>query len=180
MNRSIRASGFMLAVLLLSAAPTRGADLVVLTPQTWDEFVPQGKEVDAIYGDMVLRNDKIIAVIANAVAGRNANMTVTNVGGGVIDLTLRTEMNDQLSAFYPLGKTMAWRTAGKIEDARGQAEVKLTFRSAATPARPGAQVTYTLKDGSPALVVETKVINSTDKPVKYALVDEVRADASFT
>src|SRR4051812_26245813 len=141
MNRSIRASGFMLAVLLLFATPTRGADRVVLTPQTWDEFVPQGKEVDAIYGDIVLRNDKIVAVIADPVPGRNANMTVTNVGGCVIDLALRGEMNDQLSPFYPLGKTMAWRSAGKVQDARGQGEVKLTFHSAATGTRPGAEVT---------------------------------------
>src|SRR5215217_1417559 len=107
----------MLAVLagaLLFASPAPAADLVVLTPQTWDEFAPQGKEVDCIYGDVVLRNDRITAVIANPVAGRNANMTVKDVGGCVIDLTLRDEPNDQLSAFYPCGKTMAWRAAGQI------------------------------------------------------------------
>ena len=168
------------SICLFCPAFARGADLVVLTPQTWDEFVPHGKEVDAIYGDIVLRNDKIIAVIAEPVAGRNANMTVTNVGGCVIDLTVRPDMNDQLSAFYPLGKTMTWRTAGKIEDARDEGEVRVSFRSKATATRPGAEVTYSLKDGAPALVIETRLINSTDQPVKYALIDEVRADASFT
>ena len=117
-----RVAALVLApALSLCVAPARAADLVVLTPQTWDEFVPQGKEVDAIYGDIVLRNDKIVAVIADPVKGRNANMTVTNVGGCVIDLTLRAEMNDQLSAFYPLGKTMNWRADAKIEDARDEA-----------------------------------------------------------
>ena len=43
----------------------------------------------------------IVAVIANPVAGRNANMTVRDVAGAVIDLTLRDRQADQLSCFYP-------------------------------------------------------------------------------
>lgn len=80
--------------------PTLGhaAEFTILCERNWDEFVPQGKEVDAIYGDFVLRNDKIVVVIANPVPGRNANMTVKDVGGCVIDLTLRGRPNDQLSA----------------------------------------------------------------------------------
>src|SRR5215203_2556926 len=134
MNRTTRRFAGALAVLVANAMtpPIRAADLVIITPQTWDEFVPQGKEVDCIYGDLVLRNDKIVAVIANPIAGRNANMTVKDVGGCVIDLTVWPETNDQLGAFYPLGKTMAWRASGAIAEVRGAAEVQLTLKSDAT------------------------------------------------
>ncbi|MGB1708939.1 MAG: hypothetical protein ACPHF4_13995, partial [Rubripirellula sp.] len=35
----------------------------------------QGKEIDWIDGDYVLRNDQVVAVIARPGAGRHANMT---------------------------------------------------------------------------------------------------------
>ena len=37
--------------------PATGAEVHQLTPANWDERIPAGKEVDAIYGDYVLRND---------------------------------------------------------------------------------------------------------------------------
>ena len=86
---------------MLSQFHVQAADLVQLNAENWDEFAPQGKEVDCIYGDYVLRNDVIVAVIGEPKEGRNANMTVRNVGGAVIDLTRRDHSNDQLSAFYP-------------------------------------------------------------------------------
>ena len=90
-------------MLLLAGAMAAAAEFAVLSPQTWEAFAPHGKEVDAIYGDYVLRNDKIVAVIAQPLATRNANMTVRNVGGCIIDLTERNAQNDQLSAYYPAG-----------------------------------------------------------------------------
>ena len=75
-------------------ATGHAAEIAVLTPETWDEFAPQGKEVDCIYGDYVLRNEHVVAVIARPVAGRNANMTVKNVGGMLIDFTSRKNQND--------------------------------------------------------------------------------------
>ena len=91
------------AIVLLAAlaAPARAADLVALSPQTWERYIPRGKEVDAIYGDFAMANDQIVAVVANPRRGRNANMTVREVGGCLIDLTRRDRQSDQLSAFYP-------------------------------------------------------------------------------
>ena len=92
-----------LVVLLasrLAFAQGPKCELAILNEKIWDQFVPTGKEVDAIYGDFVLRNDKMIVVIANPVAGRNANMTVKDVGGAIIDLTTRDRQSDQLSAYY--------------------------------------------------------------------------------
>src|SRR6185437_3116331 len=128
------------------------AELAVLKPQTWDEYAPQGKEVDCIYGDFVLRNDEIVAVVAQPIAGRNANMTVRNVGGGIIDLTRRDEQSDQLSAFYPGGTQMAWRSVDGAEHTTGGDKNAVTKAKSVTltcldePAadKPAALVRYTL------------------------------------
>jgi len=64
-------------------------EIARLAEDNWDEFVPEGKEVDAIYGDMVIRNDYLTAVVAQPTAQRNANMTVRTVGGCLLDLTVR-------------------------------------------------------------------------------------------
>ena len=90
MKNRILVSLLALGMLSLLGFSARAADLVALSPQTWERYAPQGKEVDAIYGDFVLANDQIIAVIAHPRRGRNANMTVRDVGGCLIDLTRRT------------------------------------------------------------------------------------------
>src|SRR5262245_26429846 len=91
----------LIAVVGLVGIHCQAAEVAILGEETWEEFIPQGKEVDGIYGDFVLRNDQIVAVIAQPLATRNANMTVRNVGGAIIDLTKRNSQNDQLSAYYP-------------------------------------------------------------------------------
>src|SRR6516165_3009030 len=104
----------LLALGLLTAlvAPAGAADLVALSPQTWDRYIPEGKEVDGIYGDFAMTNDQLAAVIAHPRRGRNANMTVREVGGCLIDLTRRDRPNDQLSAFYPGASLRDLRFAG--------------------------------------------------------------------
>ncbi|HEX7446464.1 MAG TPA: isochorismatase family protein, partial [Pirellulales bacterium] len=174
-------------------ADHRGVEVAVLSPDTWDEYAPQGKEADCIYGDVVLRNDRITAVIARPVAGRHANMTVRNVGGAVIDLTSAAEPNDQLSAYYPGGPGMNWR-AMTIDDGDGQktladveagrvplraAEVRVTCRAETSDAQPAAEVTYILPDGADWLRVETAFENGGDKDRELVLKDELRADGTF-
>ncbi|MGI9466220.1 MAG: hypothetical protein ACR2OA_03765 [Rubripirellula sp.] len=61
----------------------------------------QGKEIDWIDGDYVLRNDQVIAVIARPSAQRHANMTVRSVGACIIDFTRSDVESDQLSCYYP-------------------------------------------------------------------------------
>ncbi|MDA1214406.1 MAG: hypothetical protein O2955_18000, partial [Planctomycetota bacterium] len=85
-------------------------ELIRLEESTWTRFVPDGKEVDAIYGDYVLRNKHLTAVIAEPLATRNANMTVRDVGGCLIDLTVRDPSNDQLSAYYPGQRAYPYRS----------------------------------------------------------------------
>lgn len=95
---------------------TAAVELVRLTEENWDQYAPEGKEVDAIYGDLVLRNDRLVAVIAQPLASRNANMTVRTIAGALIDLTQREQQSDQLSAFYPGQRQYpfrAWSAAGR-------------------------------------------------------------------
>jgi hypothetical protein len=176
-----------------AVAGASAAEFAVLSPRTWEEFAPQGKEVDAIYGDYVLRNAQVVAVIAQPMATRNANMTVRSVGGCLIDLTTRQDQNDQLSAYYPGGGryslAMPERTR-LIVDGRPAAElpqsiakgssVAIELEADAVADRPGFSVRYTLADDAPYLLVETIYRNQGNKPLSDEISDAIRADRTFT
>ena len=93
-------SVFMIAGYL-ACGTLSATELIKITPENYDAIVPGGKETDAILGDWVLRNDKMVAVIAQPLPGRKANMTVRGVSGMLIDFTRRYFESDQLSCFYP-------------------------------------------------------------------------------
>ena len=95
-------------------------ELAILTDVTWDRFVPQGKEIDAIYGDIVLRNSYLSAVIAQPLATRHANMTVRDVAGSIIDLTTQRTPSDQLAAFYPGKRSFPYRSAVALDAVGGE------------------------------------------------------------
>lgn len=192
MNHTV--SGILSVIALLlgsSSLSSRAAELVPLTPETWQEYAPQGKEVDCIYGDHVLRNDKIVAVVARPVPSRNANMTVRNVGGAVIDLTQRGNSNDQLSAFYPdaaehpptiLGCGSKTVDASADPQANCSAKgdsVHLEVKAGPRPGQPEVTTRYELTDGSPLLVVRTTYSNPHDEPLEVTLQDSLRADRGF-
>ena len=162
-----------LVLILMGALTTssRAADLVALSPQTWDRYIPQGKEVDGIYGDFALANDQIIAVVAHPRRGRNANMTVRDVGGCLIDLTRRDRQSDQLSAFYPGAQLRDLRFAGIEVEAPAIYEAaeldrvfvqarRVTLRLVAAPREkePDVEVAYTLEDGWPYVLVDDHVL----------------------
>lgn len=178
--------------LTAAVSSARAADLVTLSPQTWDRYAPAGKEADAIYGDFVLANDKIVAVIGNPIRGRHANMTVREVGGAIIDLTLRDRPNDQLSAFYPGAQLRQLRFAGidveapEVYEASALDRVfvrakRVTLRLVATPheGQPDVTVAYTLEDGWNAIEVTTQFTNKSEKALDVDLVDSIRADRTF-
>jgi hypothetical protein len=181
-----------LVLLAVLSAPSRAADLVALSPQTWDRYIPQGKEVDGIYGDFALANDQLLSVVAHPARGRNANMTVREVGGCLIDLTCRERQSDQLSAFYPGAQQRELRFAGIEVEAPETYEAaeldrvfvrarRVTLRLVATPREKEAdvEVAYTLEDGWPYLLVTTTFTNRGKAAVDAELIDSVRADRSF-
>src|SRR5206468_3202250 len=118
-NPNMPRSGFALFAAALFALPLHAAEVVVLTNENWNKYAPPGKEADCILGDYVLKSDKVWAVIAQPAPWRNANMTVRQVGGAVIDLTTTTNPNDQLSAFYP-GMRRHVFTKAEIKGANGK------------------------------------------------------------
>ena len=75
----------------------------------------QGKEIDWIDGDYVLRNDQVVAVIARPSAQRHANMTVRSVGACIIDFTRLDVESDQLSCYYPLAGRYQFFDDGLVE-----------------------------------------------------------------
>ncbi len=184
------------AALFLGAAlqqpATTSAQLVQLSEQNWERFCPEGKEVDAIYGDFVLQNSRLTAVIAQPIGTRNANMTTKDVGGALIDLTVNSPQSDQLTAFIPGRRAFPYRSAefsampGKdaaattvsqipAEGLTGEA-VAVTVLSAGGDMRPNVRTTYRLGAQDTAVTVESVFHNPGDKPLEVLLEDDVRAD----
>jgi len=152
-------------------------EVVRLDGSNWDETAPRGKEVDAIYGDVVLRNDHLVAVIAQPVDGRNANMTVRDVAGCLIDLTVRDRQSDQLSAFYPGARRYPYREM-RITPAAGDASgvASVTVIAAAGQDRPAVEVTYALEPDARFLTVTTTYTNESQGMLAVPLEDDLRAD----
>ncbi len=175
----MRNSAVLIAVTLFIALlpHVRATEVIKLTPDTWQDAAPRGKEADRIYGDWVLRNDRIVAVIAEAIPTRNANMTVRNVGGSVIDLTQRDRQSDQLSAYYPLGSL--YKLSGGTQRAGKDDAASLRFAGPTEDGRSATQVTYELPDGAPWLKIITRVTNTSDKPLELKPQDAIRADGEF-
>lgn len=158
-----------------------------LDAENWDSFVPLGKEVDAIYGDVVLRNDHLTAVIAQPLASRNANMTVRDVGGCLIDLAVRWNQSDQLSAFFPGARKYPYRSL-VIRDADGEQvdvastnsvgnEGSVTVRAAGAEGRPAVEVTYSLEKDAERLTVKSRFTNETKEEIAVPLFDDLRIDS---
>lgn len=165
---------------LMAIHSSNAAEIVRLDESNFDRFVPVGKEVDAIYGDYALRNDRIVVIVANPVAGRKANMTVGEVGGCVIDMTRLDAPNDQLSCYYPGARRLPLRSAviGGSADQPGNV-VTLTCASEPADGKPTLTVLYSLRDGDDFLTVRNIYKNTTDKPLEIAASDDVRADRTF-
>ncbi|MEY4179475.1 MAG: hypothetical protein RLY70_3049 [Planctomycetota bacterium] len=193
---AVRALALWLFGLLLVAAlvrPATSAELATLGPDNWDSHVPQGKEVDAIYGDYVLRNDRVVVVVGRPGLERHANLTVKSVGGALLDMTLVDRQNDQLSAYFPGGSryafvaaenVSAWTTdpaaAVRAADPKlSGTRVVLQCEAQAVDGRPRCSVRYTLEDGQPYVLVETLLVNGSDKPLVEELADAIRADRVF-
>ena len=162
------------------------AEVHVLSSSNWDQFIRDGKEVDAIYGDYVLRNKMVQAVIAQPLATRHANMTVRDVGGAVIDLATVYEGDDQLAAFYPGKKRFTYRSA-MFRDQKGE-EVKPTVvgivgesasivvRAEATGDLPEVSVEYSLGVDDEFVTVTSTYTNRGSSTLTVPLEDDFRAD----
>lgn len=141
-----------------------------LNADNWDELVPRGKEVDAIYGDTTLQNQNLRAVIARPVTTRNANMTVRNIGGCLIDLTVRGFESDQLSAFYPGRRAFAF---SDLKTGDGS----VTVSAEGSDSKATYSVTWSLPADAEFLTAKSVWTNTTNADLTVALEDDLRADA---
>ncbi|MEZ6121989.1 MAG: hypothetical protein R3C49_02295 [Planctomycetaceae bacterium] len=140
-----------------------------LTEANYDQLVPSGKEVDAIYGDHALGNTAARAVIAAPLASRNANMTVRTIAGCLIDLASRGFESDQLSAFYPGRRAFAFTKAESTADS-------VTVIAEGSDTRPECRVTYRFVENQPVLEVTSVWKNTTNQDWTLKLEDDLRAD----
>lgn len=152
------------------------AEVFEITEENWRDICPTGKEADWIVGDFVLRNDRLVAVIAKPIQTRNANMTVRNVAGAIIDLTFRHRQNDQLSAFYPGAAQQPIRFLNWNQDGdTATVSVSTDFRKG----KPNVRVEYELEDGDAYISVTSQYSNPHDEEIGFPLRDSVRADKGF-
>lgn len=157
-----------------------------LTAENWDELAPEGKEVDAIYGDFVLKNRYLTAVVARPKQGRNANMTVRDVGGCLIDLTTTGSNSDQLSAYFPSVRRFPYRSFEVLNDKQATASGKeyrsgdsgtLVMISKGTGGRPSVRVSYRLGANDRFVSLTSQFINDTNEQITVPLEDQVRLDS---
>ncbi len=170
-----------IAFLLISVAPSFGGEIVRLNADNW-HLVPGGKEVDAIYGDYLLQNDKVVIVVAQPAPGRHAHLSCRHIQGAVIDFALRETNNDQLTAFMPHGDPYLApaATAAEIITANG-AEVRLRVTKSPTDTDPFEVVTeYALRDGEQFLRATTRFRNTSNKPAGRRVSDKMRCDQTFS
>ena len=138
-----------------------------------------GKEVDWIYGDYLLQNDQISAVVAAPLASRDANMTTRKIGGSILDLTLNEPSNDQLTAYIPAAGRYLFEDPERVEYGRDGESVYWQCRSTKSLANEGttATVRYQLSDGN--AFVESMIIIEGDQAETVRAFDGVRADGDF-
>jgi len=140
-----------------------------LTDSNYDQLVPAGKEVDAIYGDYAIGNGTAKAIVAFPAGTRNANMTVRNIGGCLIDLASAAHESDQLSAFFPGRRKFVFADA-KIADQ------KITVTSIGSDKMPSCVVTYAFASDLPVIEVTSTWTNITKQDWTLSLEDDLRAD----
>jgi len=196
-------SALLLLLSLSAARPCPAAEIVTITADnlatgTAGSLPPVGKETDWIIGDHVVRNDRIVAVVARPAPTRNANMTIRNVGGCIIDLTERGRQNDQLGAFYPGAGAFEYVFAGVSaegadRDGRSSTDsadpnainvrgkrVELRVSAAQTQTSPQAEVTFALADGDDFVTITSRYTNTSAGALTLEPKDSVRADRTFT
>lgn len=178
--RSLLRVSAVFCLLVIGTRPCGAAQVVRLSEENWN-LVPAGKEVDAIYGDYLLRNDKVVAVVGDVAPTRNANLSTRDVQGVLLDFTTLEANNDQLTAFFPHAFAGVGPPAARAEVVTAEgAEVRLRVTRPAKPDDPVETTTdYVLRDGEEFLTVITRRKNTGDKPVGVRVNDRIKCEAPF-
>ena len=191
-------------IITINALHTaNAADVQILTQRNISQLVPGGKEVDAIIGDVILRNDVVSVVIAAPSALRNANLTTRTVGGCIIDLVRNDSQNDQLTCLFINAlahEFHSWEGASvSVDEAaipaysktrggtlvpgfapKSGESVSFTVVSNPNDDNTVASITYSLTDGRPFVDVVVSLTNQHKTNVATLnIADSIRADRTF-
>jgi hypothetical protein len=164
-------------LLLALSATVSAAEIRVIEPD-YDPRI-SGKEVDWIYGDYLMKNDQISLTIAAPLATRDANMTIRNIGGSILDLTLNHPSNDQLSAYIPTAGRYVFHDPSMVETGRDGDAVFWQCRSSRSIANDGTTATVRYRLGEGNAFVESTVSIEGNAAGKVRAFDGVRADGWF-
>ena len=159
----------LVITLLVVCSPATG-QLTELSPDTWDAEVPQGKEIDAIYGDYAIGNNRARGIIAAPNYERNANMTVRGIAGCLIDFVTRDYESDQLSAFFP------GRREYRIRDVKAGATGSVIMVAPAAKNRPEYVIEYVMEPGQPVISITSTWTNTNRSDITLRLEDGLRID----
>jgi len=178
--RTTKARRLLLVPLLLAAtsAAAGAGEVLRLDRNTWRSSKLAGKELDAIYGDWIIRNNNVIAVVADTLPTRNANMRVKAIGGALIDFMRRDAPNDQLTLWdtRPTGFQLS---RAEVVKATGD-QVELVCSSEPAPGQAWIAVHYRLSDDSNYLEVETVVHAPEGTEASFQPIDGIIAGGTFT
>lgn len=159
---SLPAASFGDEPIPIGAPPAPIMSVAVVGPNTRG-YLPEGKEVDAIDGDLVIQSPHMTLVIAQPIEGRNANLTTNDVGGCLLDLTATENGSDQLTIFRPHGPGVAYRKwsvqiDGQEEPIEGNTGWGLVHAVNVTVATADDRyrATYSLKLGDRTLSIQTE------------------------
>lgn len=141
-------------------------------------LIPKGKEIDAMIGDWIIRNDKVVAVIGDVHEQRHANQMVFNVQGAVLDFTFVDNQNDQLTSYYPMGVFPFTPAADIVEIVKPTGKtVEIKFiRRPTEKSSMEVVTTYTLNDGETFLRIKTMYKNMGSKEETVRISDKLRGD----
>ncbi len=176
---------FIVMMIILAGGffPASAGEIFTIYPKN-RQLIPQGKSIDAIDGDWIMKNDQVIAVIGKAVPGREANMRVQSIQGAVIDFTTLKDNRDFLAAFFPQGIPAADSRrnpavfADTIEIIKNHSrEIILRATRFPTDKVPYTSITeYSLTDGDHHLKITTTYINNHSADVMIRFADKLRMD----
>ena len=159
-------------LLLASATPAIAAPEAFEVSAEKISELPGGKEGDGIIGDFILRNDQVSAVISQNAPDRKANMSTFwgptgHTPGCLYDLSFRTEQNDQITIFSPLGQRGDVSYVRIAEDtAEGEAAIE-TVTTATKGNGLARRHRYSIRDGMHGVLITTTLTNETQNSIRF-------------
>lgn len=178
----------VLVLLIINFSLVAKAGEIIQISESTRYLIPSGKSPDAIDGDWIMKNDKVIVVIGDAVAGREANMRAQSVQGSVIDFTSIADNNDYLVAYYPHGSPGPDSRSNPVMFAdkivvikeKGNKIILQAIRHATDAFAYQCVTEYELRDGETFLRINTIFSNPGRKKITVPVEDVIRLDQDIT